>query len=345
MKNYRWLSMFIGYLTIALMIACYSNENKINRAFYYWKSTFELNQNEIQLLEKHNINTLYIKYFDVVWNQELNSAVPVAKVNFKHAVPQQIQIVPVVYITNKALIKSHHDSITFLANAITILINNYQKVNKHKIKEIQIDCDWTITTKDKYFALLNALKSTYEPGILISATIRLHQIKYASTTGIPPVHKGMLMYYNMGNLNSPQTNSIFNETDAEKYAPYIKQYPLPLDAVLPVFSWVKVFRNKQMIKLLNQTSLKKLKQTGQFKSIDMNTIQALNTSNYNDFYYLTNDIFVEENMNPKLSLKAAHHLHQYYNSTNFTLALFHLHQPHLNEFTTQNIENLFTTFN
>ncbi len=82
----------------------------------------------------------------------------------------------------------------------------------------------------------------------------------------------------MGNLQSSTSNSIFNETDAEKYAPYIKQYPLPFDAVLPVFTWVKVFRNKQMIKLLNQTSLFELKQTGSFKSIDNNTIEALNAN-------------------------------------------------------------------
>ncbi len=345
MKKYAWFSFILMCTTVALLIACQSNKNKINRAFYYWKSSFELNQKEVQLIEKHHINTLYIKYFDVVWNEELKHAVPVAKIYFKQAVPQHLQIVPVVYITNKALIKCHHDSISNLANSISRLLDTYQTIHKNKINEIQMDCDWTPSTKEKYFELLNTLKGNYAQGMLISATIRLHQIKYASTTGVPPVQKGMLMYYNMGHLQSPNNNSIFNEADAEKYAPYIKQYPLPLDAVLPVFSWVKVFRNQRMIKLLNQTSLQNIKQSGQFKSIDKTSLQALTTSNYNDFYYLSNDIFVEENMNPTSSLKAAKHLHRYFKSTNFTLALFHLHQPNLNEFTTQDIENLYTTFN
>jgi hypothetical protein len=345
MNKNTWLSLLITCTIVALLIACNLKKNKITRAFYYWKSTFELNQKELQLIEKHNINTLYIKYFDVVWNQEINSAVPVAKIYFKHAIPKQLLVVPVVYITNNALIKCHNDSIIFLANSISKLIENYQTLNKNKINEIQIDCDWTISTKEKYFELLNALKNTYSQNTIISATIRLHQIKYASTTGVPPVQKGMLMYYNMGHIQSQKINSIFNETDAAKYAPYIKQYPLPLDAVLPVFSWVKVFRNNKMIKLLNQTSLQNLKQSGQFKSIDNNSMQAINSNNYKDFYYLSNDIFVEENMNPNRSLKAAKHLQRYFNSTNFTLALFHLQQSNLNEYTYQHFEDIYTTFN
>jgi hypothetical protein len=184
------------------------------------------------------------------------------------------------------LLKSNIDSINNLAISISKLIKNYQPIVKNNIAEIQIDCDWTLSTKEKYFALLNTLKNEVDKNVSISATIRLHQIKYASTTGIPPVKKGMLMYYNMGNLQSLTSNSIFNEIDAEKYAPYIKQYPLHLDAVLPVFKWVKVFRNKQMIKLLNQTSMFELKQTGSFKSIDNNTIEALSANHYKDFYYV-----------------------------------------------------------
>lgn len=345
MKKYAWLSFLMMCTTAALWIACQSNKNKITRSFYFWKASFELNEKELQLIEKHNINTLYIKYFDVVWNEELNKAVPVAKISFKQAVPQQLQIVPVVYITNIALIKCPYDSIINLASSISKLIDTYQTINNKKINEIQIDCDWTLNTKDKYFALLTTIKNHFKRSIIISATIRLHQIKYASTTGVPPVQKGMLMYYNMGNLQSPKINSIFNEVDAEKYAPYIKQYPLALDAVLPVFSWVKVFRNQRMIKLLNQTSLQALKQSGNFKSIDNYSMQALSANSYKDFYYLNNDIFVEETISPKLSLQAAQHLQQYLKSTNFTLALFHLHQPNLNEFTTQDIENIFTTFN
>lgn len=343
-KKYILNSLFT-FVCFLFLIGCKTKNSKIARAFYYWKSSFELNEKELAIIKENNISTLYIKYFDVVWNAQLNSAVPVAKILFKQVVPQELQIVPVVYITNNVLLKSNIDSVNNLAISISKLIKNYQPIVKNNIAEIQIDCDWTLSTKEKYFALLNGIKNEFEKSMLISVTIRLHQIKYASTTGIPPVQKGMLMYYNMGNLQSSTSNSIFNETDAEKYAPYIKQYPLPLDAVLPVFTWVKVFRNKQMIKLLNQTSLFELKQTGSFKSIDNNTIEALNANQYKDFYYVANDIFVEENMNPNTSLKAAQHLHQYFNSTNFTLALFHLHQPNLNEFTTQDIEALYTTFN
>jgi|JI9StandDraft_1071089.scaffolds.fasta_scaffold26901_2 hypothetical protein len=345
MNKKHILNLHFTFVCLLFLIGCKHKDSKVNRAFYFWKTSFELNEKELKIIKENNISTLYIKYFDVVWNKELNSTVPVAKILFKHTVPQQLQVVPVVYITNNVLLKCNADSINNLAISISKLIKNYDPVVKNNIAEIQIDCDWTVSTKAKYFKLLYTIKSQFKKSVTISATIRLHQIKYASNTGIPPVQKGMLMYYNMGNLQSLTGNSIFNEIDAEKYAPYIKQYPLPLDVVLPVFKWVKVFRNKQMIKLLNQTSLFELKQTGIFKSIDNHTIEALSTNHYKGFYYVANDIFVEEYMNPNTSLKAAQHLHQYFNSTNFTLALFHLHQPNLNEFTTQDIEALYTTFN
>ena len=76
------------------------------------------------------------------------------------------------------------------------------------------------------------------------------------------------MYYNMGNIEHQHNNSIFNENDAEKYAPYIKQYPLPLDAVLPLFSWVKVFRNHKMHQLLNQISFQELISSNLFQHIN-----------------------------------------------------------------------------
>lgn len=345
MNHRPYLHLFFTLFCYLFLIACKPKNSKINRAFYYWKSTFELQSSELNIIEQNKINTLYIKYFDVVWNDKLNQPLPVAKIIFKQAVPQQIRVVPVVYITNKVMSNLQKDEVQKLSKAIATLIDSYHINTTKKCKEIQIDCDWNLSTKDKYFELLNQLKKHYNAAIEISATIRLHQIKYAATTGVPPVSKGMLMYYNMGNLQNTNHNSIFNETDAEKYAPYIKQYPLYLDAVLPVFTWVKVIRNNKVIKLLNQTNLMDLGKLRHFKSINTNTLQATNVGHFQSFYFLPNDLFVEEKIDPKLSKKAAEHLHQYFNPANFTLSLFHLHQANLNEYSFQNIEDLYTTFN
>lgn len=345
MKNSILFSFIFICLCCSNFLRCTSNHTKVKRSFYYWKSTFELNQFELELLHQNNISALYIKYFDVSWNSTLNAVVPVAKIQFKQAVPDFLEVIPVVYITNNALLKSHKDSIKSLAVAISKLIYAYHPVVNKLPKEIQVDCDWTLQTKEKYFALLNELKQQAGNKLMLSATIRLHQVKYASATGIPPVQKGMLMYYNMGNIQRMQSNSIFNETAAADYAPYIKQYPLHLDAVLPVFSWIKVIRNQKIIQLLNTVSFQEAMQSGLFEHINEYTLKPIHICHFKGIAFLPTDILVAETMTPELSKKAARHLHTYFTNHNFTLALFHLNQSNLNEYTIQDIETIYTMFN
>ncbi|MCH5599842.1 hypothetical protein [Niabella ginsengisoli] len=113
------------------------------------------------------------------------------------------------------------------------------------VPEVQMDCDWTATTKKKYFYFLQEIKRQ-KIAPELSATIRLHQIKYTTSSGIPPVDKGLLMCYNMGTLqNIESKNSIIDPEEFEKYQSYIKMYSLPLDAGLPVFEWYVLFRNNK----------------------------------------------------------------------------------------------------
>jgi len=54
---------------------------------------------------------------------------------------------------------------------------------------------------------------------------------------VPPVDKGLLMFYNMGKI-SPDLNarnSIYNRADAEAYLESLPNYRLSLDVALPVF--------------------------------------------------------------------------------------------------------------
>lgn len=345
MKKNKLLYFFTFSIGIAFLIACNPIKNKVNRAFYFWKSTFELSPQEKNLLQNHHINMLYVKYFDVMWNAKLNTVIPVAKIKFKQNIPTQIQIIPVVFISNNALVKTNTNQIQKLANDIAQLLKSYQTSVKQNSLEIQLDCDWTLSTKEKYFDLVYHLKQQFNSSTQWSATIRLHQIKYLNNTGVPPVNKGMLMYYNMGNIYSTHDNSIFNEADAAKYAPYIKYYPLPLDAVLPVFSWLKVFRNSKLHELLNQISMEELVATHHFKKINEHTLQAIQIGHYKGYSYLTNDLIFVEKCDPKLSLQAANHLHNYFQHQSFNLALFHLDQNNLLNYATKDIETLFTSFN
>jgi hypothetical protein len=90
------------------------------------------------------------------------------------------------------------------------------------------------------------------PETRLSATIRLHQYKFPDRTGVPPADRGLLMFYNTGDIHDPdEPNSIFQPAAAEKYlhgAP--PRYPLPLDVALPVFSWTLIYRDGDLWKIV-----------------------------------------------------------------------------------------------
>ena len=115
-----------------------------------------------------------------------------------------------------------------------------------------IDCDWTPSTQEAFFLFLKKMRHKLPPGTTLCATIRLHQYKFPQKTGVPPVDRGMLMCYNTGDVDEEgEHNTIFHPDDALKYldgAP--KNYPLPLDLALPLFSWGLVFREGELWKII-----------------------------------------------------------------------------------------------
>ncbi len=121
-----------------------------------------------------------------------------------------------------------------------------------KFREIQFDCDWTPSTKNKYFKFLKACEKRFE-GKTISATIRLYPYKYQQEMGVPPVDRGMLMCYNIGNITDPEgINSIFDLEEIRKYIGDEINYPLPLDYALPVFSWAALYHEKKLVNVLDE---------------------------------------------------------------------------------------------
>lgn len=216
----------------------------MQRSFYYWKTVFTLGPKEAQTLQRLSVQNLYVKLFDVDWDEAALSAKPVAKSIFKESPPKEILITPVVFITQEPLQALDKNGLDSLAIKIAGLLSSIAGANKLNLSnEVQLDCDWTATTKEAYFHLLDRLKSQpFFKNKLLSATVRLHQLKYLSQAGVPPVDKGLLMCYNMGNLRYPQTkNSIIDENELKKYIRNLETYPLPLDVALPVFDWWVLF--------------------------------------------------------------------------------------------------------
>lgn len=341
---------------------------QITRAFYYWKSTFALSDYEKEALKKYGATRLYIKFFDVDWDPATRQAIPKAVIHFKENPP--LAFVPTVFITNRTLEKLSWGGVDELAHKISEKIgqihrqqtqaeiprlNNNPEFSRTElhIKELQIDCDWTLQTRVKYFRLLNQLKERlskkhnhFEYDVQLSATIRLHQIKFYRTTGIPPVERGMLMYYNMDDWKNIRTqNSILDLTVAGRYADYISDYPLPLDVVLPIFNWSVVYRNGKFIAFINHLNHKDLEQIQTFKkTAQINQYIALRDTLFRGLSVRRGDRFrIEESTveNLKISGKT---LAQEIQNTKVTFALYHLDSLNFTYYEKDSLQQVFQTF-
>ena len=241
---------YIAGFAFLFLISCSGNaDKKIEHSFYFWQTSFPRDSNNNSLIQKQGIGHFYIHYFDVDWDENRYMPVPIAEINgFENALPfLQSHFTPVVFITNRCFEKMNTnwcDSLPFkIRDKINFITNKLQQADTGKtntIEEIQIDCDWTAATHEKYFLFLKNFKSLY-PDKIISATIRLYPYKYYDKTGVPPVDKGLLMCYNLTDIKiAGNPNSIFNLKSLQQYL-VAKKYPLPLDIALPIFEWYAWF--------------------------------------------------------------------------------------------------------
>ncbi len=260
MKKIAFLLLFIP-----VFVAC---KKQHATSFYFWKTMYEISPIEKKYLDELNVQKLYVRFFDV--DMKNNEAIPIGEINIKEKNIQQ-EIIPVVFITNDVFKNINKNKIEDLAKHIKQEIELiYPKISDKKIKEIQFDCDWTISTRSKYFYLLNIVEKQ-NPTLLVSATIRLHQIKDKTKTGIPPIKKGVLMYYATSNpLDFKEENSILENKLAENYCKEIQNYPIALDIALPIYSWAIIENQVGEKRLLNGIRNEMLNDTSIYQPIKPN---------------------------------------------------------------------------
>lgn len=190
-----------------------------SRSVYYWKTVFKLGNEEQSFLSEHRIGRMYLRMFDVDvvhnYTTGADNVEPVATVKFESAKPDSIEIVPVVFITLDALKCYAGKEDEFAGKIVGRVLNMCSYNDLGHIPEIQFDCDWTQSTRESFVRLCVAAKEILHPeGILLSGTIRLHQIEEAEY----PFDRGVLMLYNTGAIQNPSTtNSIIHYGDVEKY--------------------------------------------------------------------------------------------------------------------------------
>ena len=269
---------FILCAILLLLSSCKNEEHNIERGLYHWKSDFILSENQTEFLEDIQTDFLYVRYFDV--NVSWEGAYPQSVVGMVSET--DIPIIPTVYITTDVMVQLDSFYIRLLAEDVS---NKIKAIHGDKeLSEVQFDCDWTPSIKDKYFYFLDEV-SNYFPGVTISATVRLYQYKYPELAGVPPVDKGLLMYYNMGDLTDyKETNSILNNQKGKEYLGF-GEYPLPIDIALPNFQWCLSFRQGIFQYICPDFSKEELNNQDLFSKTGDNTyIFKKDTVMHNDYF-------------------------------------------------------------
>ena len=226
---------------------------------------------------------------------------------------------------------------------------NYYFASEHEradIREIQFDCDWTEKTADNYFKLLNDVKELLKPqDIRISATIRLHQFKYPSKTGVPPVNRGMLMLYNISNPTQyGNINSIFDFNKAKEYFTSGKSYSLPLDIALPAWSWCLVYRNHEFYQIENGLDERDLKELSFLKPAPNHFYQVTADTVYRDLFLRPGDEIKAEGIDEKTLLQVAELAKKAVNTDEFTVSLFELSEKEIKNYSDEIIDKVYTSF-
>ena len=237
-------------------------------AVYYWRTDLRLDSTERAFLRQYHINKVYCRYFDVVMkesgdrSQESGEPKPNATITFSDPLPDSIEIIPTVYITEDCMHRQHKG----LAEKIVKRILQMNETNDIKnVREIQIDCDYTSKSRKTYYAFLEEISASWNLGSprknlgkpRLSTTIRLHQLSMPA----PPVDYGALMIYNTGDPNKwEERNPILDYRDVYPYLERLDKYPLPLAAAYPVFHWVREIHGVRVEHTVEAEEILKIKQ-------------------------------------------------------------------------------------
>lgn len=249
---------------------------------YHWQAQ-EPTAAEWTLLDTLHCQHLYQKAFDVV-PHPTSTGQPVHEYQYNESTTRpelqryksSINRYWVVYITNSTLYGLDIETIPTMAGRIVkrvAQIEDAQTIGfsfdgtsyepetavKKGFVGLQLDCDWSPATRDKYFLLLKEVKKLL-PKKEISTTLRLWQYKNQKLAGIPPADRVTLMLYNMSPLDKPETeNSIFKKSVAETYLKGVDEYRLPLDVAIPTFQWAVWFRDSKYQGIVYPEALQELR--------------------------------------------------------------------------------------
>lgn len=320
-------------------------------SIYYWKTVFHLDSADRAFIHRHHIRRVYLRMFDVIKNYEAsgldNLTVPNATVRVGdddygliRDSMTAIEFIPVVYITLDALKAMKRHEGVMASNIVERVKNMCQYNELPNVSELQLDCDWTASTEASFFNLCDSVKQLISKLQLpwrLSSTIRLHQLARKA----PPVDNGMLMVYNTGSFDNPDTrNSIIDADDVRPYLKYLSAYPLHLDIAYPTYSWQLLFRKRRFIGLINGVNTA---DSTHFTCSDDNSYQALLDFPHNDKVICAGDIVREERSSCNDIISVKEMIERHMSSRKHSNILYHLDLDNLSKYSCDEIDNIMAT--
>ena len=258
---------------------------------YYWRTDLRLDSTERAFLKQYNIKKVYCRYFDVVMGDSSIGPRPNATISFSDSLPDGIEIIPTIYITEDCMHKPHKD----LAEKVVQRIRQMNETNNiNNVHEIQIDCDYTSKSRATYYQFLETIKSQLSTiHYQLSTTIRLHQLSMPA----PPVDYGALMVYNTGDPRKWQErNPILDYRDVYPYLKHLDQYALPLAVAYPVYQWIRYIDNVRVEHTVEADVILKVKHAMEKERnnlsnsiityhLDKDNINRYNPKTYEEIYH------------------------------------------------------------
>jgi hypothetical protein len=315
-------------LVVVIFSACQDDHGIASKiSFYHWGSKWNPKPTELDLLkETSNCSSgrIYLHLFDLKMTE--GKVQKVSTLDIAQPLPAGYCAVPVVYIENKVF-ETPDDS---LAVKVHEVVSRMLKQQNFCTDELQIDCDWSEKTRASYFLFLKKIKEISR--WKITATIRLHQIKFFKRTGVPPVDKGVLMYYNMGKITGDNRNSILDNQIGEQYLGEFDKYPLPLDLALPCYHWWIQLRDGVPIELITKWKVEPSEQIDLFEPVNEGFYKVRKSGFYAGCYLKEGDILKREISEEKELFHAAKtfkkRIHQPFEEVIF----FELDSTHISSF-------------
>ena len=319
---------------------------------YYWKTVMQLDPGERDFMKRHRVGRIYLRMFDVKADARgysrgtfervaPNASMRIAKGDRRTTVDSLNSrlVVPVVYVTLEALstAKGQEGELAALIVERVRRMCSYNELIS--VEGLQLDCDWTPSTEQSYFALCDSARAQIALKDLhwsLSSTIRLHQLSHKA----PPVDYGVLMVYNTGNFSDPNAkNSIIDLSDVEQYLGYLDDYPLHLDVAYPTYSWQLLFRRMKFLGLMNGVNVA---DTTRFAPLGDHSHRALCDVIHKGKIIYKGDIVRTEKSTPSevRAVKEAieSHLHDRPHSN----ILYHLDYQNLSEYSADEINSIYS---